>query len=187
MTGREKARRKGLRRALLILCPLLVAAGIAVIVQSRATAAETPQTETIPFNHQKHLAAGAQCLYCHPGGYLGSVSGIPSVRKCIGCHENIQVTSEAGQAQVEQLFQVWESGAPLTWRKVVDLPDFVYFSHFPHIAAGKSCERCHGDVSAMPVTVQAYRINMGFCLKQCHRHEDAERRERLMDCATCHQ
>jgi hypothetical protein len=28
---------------------------------------------------------------------------------------------------------------------------------------------------------------MGFCLKQCHRHEDPARRERLMDCATCHQ
>ena len=186
MIGRTKARRKGLRRALLILLPLALVAVVALVVQSQATAEETP-AEAIQFNHQKHISAGAQCLFCHPGGYLGMVSGIPSVRKCVGCHQNIQVKSEVGQVQVDRLMQIWEAGEPLIWHKVVDIPDFVYFSHMPHISAGKNCERCHGDVGQMTVTVQAFRINMGFCLKQCHRHEDPARRERLMDCATCHQ
>jgi hypothetical protein len=105
----------------------------------------------------------------------------------VGCHENIVVTSDEGQEIVAELLLAWDEDRPLQWKKVVDLPDFSYFSHFPHIAAGKSCEQCHGDVSQMAYAVEAVRINMGFCLRQCHRHQDPAKRERLMDCATCHQ
>jgi hypothetical protein len=186
MTGRPKARRNELRRALLIILPLLLLVVLALTLQNRATA-EATAGDTIKFNHRKHLAAGVQCLFCHPGGLSGKVAGIPSVQKCVGCHQNIQVTSEEGKATVAQLLQIWEERKPLLWPKVVDLPDFVYFSHFPHISAGKNCEKCHGDVSQMTMAVPAYRINMGFCLRNCHRHEEPAKRERLMDCATCHQ
>jgi hypothetical protein len=186
MTGTQKARRKGLRRALLIILPLLLLVALALALQNRATV-EATSDEILTFNHRKHIAAGVQCLFCHPGGMTGMISGIPSVQKCVGCHQNVQVTSQEGQATVDQLIQIWEERKPLTWPKLVDLPDFVYFSHFPHISAGKNCEKCHGDVSQMTMAVPAYRINMGFCLKNCHRHEEPAKRERLMDCATCHQ
>ena len=186
MAGRQEARRNGLRRAFLILLPLVLLALLALVVQNRATAEDT-STDMIEFKHNKHIAAGVQCLFCHPGGLTGTVSGLPSVQKCVGCHQNIQVRSEEGQAEVDRLLQIWEEQKPLVWPKVVDLPDFVYFSHFPHINAGKSCERCHGDVSRMTMAVPAYRINMGFCLRNCHRHQEPAKRERLMDCATCHQ
>lgn len=195
MTGTERARRKGLRRALLILLPLLLLVVFGIALQSRATAEDPSPVEgssadtavMLPFNHSKHVAAGVQCLFCHPGPLNGMVASIPSVNKCVGCHQNVQVTSEEGQAIVAELLHAWEQGRPLQWESVTDLPDFVFFSHNPHIAAGKNCERCHGDVSQMTYAVKAYRINMGFCLRQCHRHEDPARRERLMDCATCHQ
>jgi len=186
MTGMEKIRRNGLRRALPVVLPLLLFVVIAFVAQSWVRA-EDAADEMILFNHQKHIAAGAQCLFCHPGGLTGKVSGIPSMEKCVGCHRNVQVRSEEGQATVDRLLKAYEEGRPLTWPKIVDLPDFVYFSHFPHISAGKNCENCHGDVSQMTMAVPAYRINMGFCLRSCHRHQDPVKRERLMDCATCHQ
>lgn len=186
MTGTERARHGGLRRALLIGLPSLLLLAFAMTLQSPATAEDTSSV-LIQFNHRKHVDAGAQCLYCHPGGLTGKVSGIPSTQKCMGCHRNIEIRGEEGQADVDKLLRAWETGQPLLWPKVVDLPDFAYFSHFPHINAGKNCERCHGDVSSMAVVVPAYRINMGFCLKNCHRHQEPEKRERLMNCVTCHQ
>jgi hypothetical protein len=112
--------------------------------------AETPDDVTIRFNHQKHFAAGVPCLFCHPDAINGAVATVPSSRKCVGCHQNIAVTSQAGQATVDQLLQSWEEGRPLGWPKIVDLPDFVHSNHRPHLAAGKNCEYCHGDVSQTP-------------------------------------
>ncbi len=185
MTCTREALRTGLRRALFIVTPLVLLAALAPSLQMRATA-ESISDETIDFNHKKHVDAGAQCLFCHPGALNGMVAGIPSLQKCVGCHQNVQITSEEGQAAVDALMRLWEEGRPLHWPKITDLPDFVYFNHRPHIAAGKSCENCHGDVGQMAMARPARRINMGFCLKNCHRHEEPEKRERLMDCATCH-
>jgi Cytochrome c7 and related cytochrome c/Class III cytochrome C family len=187
MTDKPEARRPWWRWAIVLVLPLIVVSAAALAVQNRATAEATPPTASIQFNHQKHVAAGAPCLFCHPGALNGTVATIPSVQKCMGCHNNVQVTSAKGQAVVDQLVAAWQAGQPLVWPKVVDLPDFVYFAHRPHIAAGKNCENCHGDVSQMTMARLAYRINMGFCLQNCHRHEDATRRERLMNCTTCHQ
>ncbi len=185
MTGRYQARRVRRRRALALALPTVLLLSLVLALQGRATA-ETPQDATIKFNHQKHLAAGIPCLFCHPGAINGVVATVPSSQKCVGCHQNIEVTSQAGQATVDQLLQFWEEGRPLRWPQIVDLPDFVHFNHRPHLAAGKNCEYCHGDVSQMTMARLAYRINMGFCLQNCHRHQDAEKRQRLMDCATCH-
>jgi hypothetical protein len=185
MTGTREARRNGLRRALFIVLPLLLLAALAPALQIPATA-ESTSNDTIDFNHKKHLDVGVQCLFCHPGALNGMVASIPSVQKCMGCHQNVQVTGGEGQAAVDTLIRLWEEGKPLRWPKITDLPDFVHFSHQPHIAAGKNCENCHGDVSQMAMARPAYRINMGFCLQNCHRHEEPEKRKWLMDCATCH-
>ena len=32
----------------------------------------------------------------------------------------------------------------IVWTKVHRLPDFAYFDHRPHVAAGIDCQRCHG-------------------------------------------
>ena len=112
MTGTHEARRNRLRRTLFILLPLLLLAALALALQNRATA-EVPSDETIDFTHKKHLDAGVQCLFCHPGALNGMVASIPSVQKCVGCHQNIQVTSEEGQATVDQLMRFWEEGRPL--------------------------------------------------------------------------
>lgn len=156
----------------------------AFLWQGQAAASATAG-EAIHFNHQKHLSAGVPCLFCHPGTLNGAAAGIPSMEKCMGCHRSVQVQSKTGQASVQLLTQLYQAGEPLQWKKVNDLPDFVRFSHQPHVAAGVNCENCHGDIGSMTVTRQAYRINMGFCL-HCHRQQPVEKQTRLQSCATCH-
>jgi hypothetical protein len=186
MTGRDETRKVGLGKVLTIVVPLILLLPLGLVLQGEATA-QSQYREMIDFSHRPHVAAGVQCLFCHPNAMNGQVAGIPSAEKCVGCHQSIQVTTDAGKAQVEVLLRLWQSGQPLLWPSIVDMPDFVYFAHRPHIAAGKSCENCHGDVGQMAMARQAKRINMGFCLNNCHRHQDPVRRERLMACATCHQ
>jgi hypothetical protein len=56
----------------------------------------------------------------------------------------------------------------MTWIRVNNLPDFVYFNHQIHIRQGVSCAVCHGRVDKMPLTYQAQPLLMGWCL-DCHR------------------
>lgn len=185
MTGRLQARQAGWGKVAAMALPLVLLIPLVLALRGQASAQDEYQ-QLIEFNHRKHVEAGIQCLFCHPNTQNGPVAGIPSMVKCMGCHQNIQVTTEEGQQQVDLLVQAWQEEQPLRWAKTLDLPDFVYFAHRPHIATGRACEDCHGDVGSMDVFRVAERINMGFCLNNCHRHQDPEKRERLMDCATCH-
>ena len=185
MTQPQQIRRRWLYRLCALAVLMVLSAALVFVLQDRATATTTAD-EMLKFNHQKHVAAGAECVFCHPGVINGPVAGLPSLAKCVGCHQNVQVTSEEGQANVDILMQHWEENIPLRWEKTHDQPDFVYFSHQPHLAAGVNCENCHGDVSQMTMARPAYRINMGFCL-HCHRQQSPEKVTRLESCSTCHQ
>jgi hypothetical protein len=95
------------------------------------------------------------------------------------------------------------NNTPIVWVPVAQVPDFVHFTHRPHIAAGLNCENCHGDVSKMTVYQNPQVLNMGWCLN-CHkaRTEDnaqnnpnndpavsallQQKRTKLTDCGTCH-
>jgi hypothetical protein len=61
------------------------------------------------------------------------------------------------------------SGKPITWNRITDLPDYVYFNHSIHIAKGVACSSCHGDVAAMPLMQKSRTLTMKFCLS-CHRN-----------------
>ena len=185
MKGTNEARYTRLSRAMAIALPVVLLVPLVLSLRGQATAQNEYQ-EMIPFNHRVHIAAGTPCLFCHPNALNGPVASIPSVVKCVGCHQSVEVRTEEGQAQVDTLMRFWQEGRPLRWPKIVDMPDFVYFAHRPHIAVGFNCENCHGNVSHLTMARYVKRINMGFCLNYCHRHQDAERRERLMDYSTCH-
>jgi hypothetical protein len=170
--------------------PLLAAAILIILLATvvwwnHARLARAAEGETLVYNHRVHIAAGAQCVYCHPGVLYGRVAGLPSTAKCIGCHASVEVRPEA-QETVDVLLQHWEEGQPLRWVKTFDQPDFVYFGHRPHIAAGVACETCHGNVAEMARVEQTIRLNMGFCLT-CHRAQAPEKVKRLEACSTCHQ
>lgn len=185
MRDRRYPQRPRLRRVLVIAVPVLLIATLVTAAAPWAPAAANSAT-TIDFTHQKHIAAGVQCLFCHPQALNGPIATIPSVERCIGCHQNIQVGTVSGQNTIAQLTTAWEEQRPLSWPKIFDLPDFVIFNHRPHIAAGKSCETCHGNIGSMDMARVTRRINMGFCLNNCHRHQDEATRTRLMSCVTCH-
>jgi hypothetical protein len=167
-----------------VLLLLVVAIVVGLFLASRAFAMP-PQP--LPYSHQVHIAAGVECIYCHPGVDSGPVAGIPSLAKCMGCHLNVDPQDPAAQADVDQLIAKWDAKEPVQWVKINDQPDFVQFNHRPHVAAGVACETCHGDVSQVDYP-NRYNHNMGWCLS-CHRdvgREHPEKLNRLLDCATCH-
>jgi hypothetical protein len=60
---------------------------------------------------------------------------------------------------------------PITWTKIYNLPDFVYFDHRPHVNAGVTCQTCHGQVETMERVRQVGDLSMGWCVN-CHRGVD---------------
>lgn len=169
----------------ILITALVMLVLAALLVPGWNWAARAAPPQPLNFSHQKHVDAGTECVFCHPGVINGAVAGLPSVEKCVGCHQNVQVREEKDQPDVDTLVRLWEEGRPMRWAKVNDQPDFVYFSHRPHVTNGLSCEACHGDVSHMDIARPVYNMNMGFCL-DCHRKQAAEKVGRLVDCNTCH-
>jgi len=145
----------------------------------REVQAAPPQP--IQFKHSRHEQVGIQCQYCHPGGSRGAAAGLPALSKCLGCHRHIT----ARTAEMEKITDFAESGRPREWVPVAIQPDFVRFSHQPHIKFGFDCQECHGDVGSMVVAEPQRNQNMGWCLS-CHQEKAPERFEVLSDCATCH-
>jgi hypothetical protein len=73
----------------------------------------------------------------------------------MNCHEQVQTKDAAGNLKsgLATLLDHWKRAEPIRWNKVNDLADFVYFDHSRHIAAGLTCQECHGpagDGSGLP-------------------------------------
>ncbi len=169
------------RRSLLLLAVLiLLAVAAAGIVNWKTAAAQTDQP--VNYSHSVHIDAGMQCVYCHSSALRSPVAGVPSVQKCMGCHQVIATDNE----DVQVLAGYWERNEPIPWERVNQEPDFVYFSHQPHMNASLSCENCHGDVGAMSVDKPVVDMDMGWCL-DCHQQQGAEVAPHLWDCLVCHQ
>lgn len=123
MTQIQPIRRRRLLWALAAALRVLLFAVLLLIWGGQAAGAATGYI--LRFNQQKHLAVGVPCVFYHPSALSGPVAGVPSVQKCVGCHQNVQVRSEKGQADVDLLMQLWKVGHPLRWVKTYDQPDFV--------------------------------------------------------------
>lgn len=167
-------------RILFIVALLTVIGALAGILFTRSQALAVPE-QPIPYSHQTHIVAGVQCLFCHSGALRSSVAGIPSVQKCMGCHSVIAPDSPA----IQEVTGYWERVEPIPWVRVNTQPDFVAFSHQPHLGAGLNCETCHGDVGQMDVAQPVIKMDMGWCL-DCHLQQPADESTRLADCLTCH-
>lgn len=169
----------------------LIAVGITFLAVFSIAAYGLSVTQTAPdqpieFPHKTHIARGIQCLYCHPGAAKGPNAGIPTQSKCWACHQQLAITETS--ELLAPLREHVESGTPIQWVPVAQVPDFVQFNHRAHIAAGRNCEDCHGDMSQVTVAENPQIFNMGFCLN-CHRNVAADNPElltKLTDCGTCH-
>jgi hypothetical protein len=139
--------------------------------------------QPIQFPHSKHISLGVQCLFCHPGALRGTSPGLPTEAKCYACHQQVAKTS----LEVDKLVAYVKSNKLIPWVPVFILPDFVYYSHRPHIAAGLNCENCHGEIGQETIA-QPQKMNMGWCLN-CHRtrfKDNPVMLTKLTDCVTCH-
>lgn len=159
---------------------ILFGAVILGVILTRIQVYAAPE-QPVAYSHQVHVEAGIQCLYCHPNALQSPVAGIPSVQKCMGCHSVIQTDSP----EIEKVSSFYENSVPIPWVKINNQPDFIYFSHQPHLGAGLNCETCHGDVGQMDITRQFVKMDMGWCL-DCHLNQPAEKVARLEDCLACH-
>jgi hypothetical protein len=150
--------------------------------------------QPIAYSHKLHAGElKINCEYCHSGARRSIHAGVPETGTCMNCHANID---HQDRPELEKLIEFWNSGEPIPWQKVHDLPDFVYFSHKRHVRGGVACQECHGEVQDdMTVAKRVNTLQMGWCI-DCHRDHpkvdenygaSAElRRAELKDCLTCH-
>jgi predicted CXXCH cytochrome family protein len=136
------------------------------------------RVQPISFSHRFHVTEKKlSCFMCHNGAINTSRSGAPAVGTCMMCHKTIITT----HPEIVKLREAYESGRPVEWVRVNDLPDYCYFDHHVHVRAGFDCGTCHGDVAQMDRVKKAVDIDqMGFCVR-CHKEHLA-----ATDCFTCH-
>ena len=121
--------------------------------------------QPVPYSHALHVGElGLDCRYCHTTVEDTSFAALPPTQTCMNCHTNIRSTSPL----LEPVFKSNQTGEPVPWVKVHDLPDYVYFNHSAHVDKGVSCVSCHGRIDKMRVVRQAKPLSMGWCL-DCHR------------------
>lgn len=182
------------------------------------TGYEPPQP--IAFSHRLHAGEmQIACLYCHSAAEQSRHAGIPPAGTCMNCHQFVTAPLGALRAEDEraetegrrpervvspEIAKLYEALAlsnelqrdpareprPIEWTRVYRLPDYVYFDHRAHVAAGVSCQSCHGPVETMERVRQAGSLSMGWCV-DCHRDTtalapSARVKSASVDCSTCH-
>lgn len=123
--------------------------------------------QPIAFSHQIHAGQyEIGCEYCHTGVEIGKSANIPSVNICMNCHSAIKTESP----EIQKLYAAQESGEPIEWVRVHNLPDLAYFNHSQHVKVGGiECQTCHGEIQEMEVVQQHAPLTMGWCI-DCHRN-----------------
>jgi hypothetical protein len=121
--------------------------------------------QPVPFSHAHHVGGvGIDCRYCHTSVETSAFAGIPPTQTCMNCHSQIWSDSP----MLEPVRASLRDNTNLTWTRVHNLPDFVYFNHKIHVNQGVGCATCHGPVDQMPLMYQASSLLMEWCL-DCHR------------------
>jgi menaquinone reductase, multiheme cytochrome c subunit len=122
--------------------------------------------QPVPFSHRLHAGTlGIDCRYCHNTVEYAAKAAIPPTQTCMNCHRQIQKENEA----LKPLMASVESGDPVPWVRVHDLPDYAYFHHGAHVARGVGCATCHGRIDDMERVSRFSPLSMSWCL-DCHRN-----------------
>ncbi|MFP5230406.1 MAG: cytochrome c3 family protein [Acidobacteriota bacterium] len=122
--------------------------------------------QPVPFSHKHHVEGlGLQCQYCHTTVEKSSYAGIPPTKTCMNCHAQIWTDAEL----LAPVRHSWATGESITWTRVHDLPDYVFFNHEIHVNKGIGCSSCHGRVDEMPIMYMQNSLQMEWCLN-CHRN-----------------
>ena len=157
-----------------LLAPLVGAAAIFAIwywFSPKYTDVGYRPEQPVPYSHALHAGdLGIDCRYCHTSVEDSAKANIPPTSTCMNCHSLIKTDSERLKLVRESAERTAEhpTGKPIPWVRVHQLPDYSYFNHSAHVAAGVGCASCHGRVDQMVVVEMAEPLSMGWCL-ECHR------------------
>ncbi len=133
-----------------------------------ATNRGVPREQPVQFSHAHHVGdEGFDCRYCHTSVETSAFAGIPPTKTCMNCHSQIWLNSP----ELEPVRQSFRTGQSISWVRVHDLPDYVYFNHSIHVSKGMGCTTCHGRVDRMPLIFQHASLLMEWCL-ECHRNPE---------------
>ena len=147
------------------LAPVVATAGVWYYFSPWYTDVGYRPVQPVPYSHKLHVGElGLDCRYCHTTVETSAHAGLPSTGVCLGCHSQLF----RDQPLLAPLHESAASDVPIPWRRVYELPDFVFFEHSVHVAKGVACVECHGRVDQMPLTWRAQRLEMQWCL-DCHR------------------
>lgn len=142
-----------------------VAGGIWYYFTNKFTEVGYQPKQPVEFSHKVHAGdLGMDCRYCHNTVERSAFAAVPPSQTCMNCHTKVK----ADQPLIAPLKTAFETDQPLAWVKVHNLPDYAYFNHSVHLAAGVGCSSCHGRVDQMPRVTQRQPLSMGWCL-DCHR------------------
>jgi quinoprotein glucose dehydrogenase len=128
------------------------------------------------FNHKRHGQAGMQCEACHQELETGEQVQIPGVTECMSCHQSVMKENPT----VQKLAQFKKEGKTLSWTRLYQLPEFVFFSHQKHRNAKVECEVCHGRAYDRDYLWQEKEVSMNACV-DCHKLRKAP-----VSCNLCH-
>ena len=133
--------------------------------------------QPVPFSHKLHAGKlKMDCRYCHNTVEKAGHAAVPPTATCGNCHGGNRTPVDgrtlgvihAESTLLKPVRESLETGDPVPWQRVHDLPDFVYFNHSAHINKGISCVHCHGRIDQMEVVTQVEPLSMKWCL-DCHR------------------
>jgi menaquinone reductase, multiheme cytochrome c subunit len=144
--------------------PVLLSLGFS----ARTTDTGYQPVQPVPFSHKVHAGdLKMDCRYCHSTVEQSAFAAIPPTQMCMNCHASIKSES----ALLKPVRDSYADGSPVSWVKVHDLPDFVYFNHSAHINNGIGCVSCHGRIDSMEEVYQSEPVSMSWCL-DCHRQPE---------------
>jgi c(7)-type cytochrome triheme protein len=103
--------------------------------------------------------------------------GFPATSFCMSCHQTVKAESP----HIQKMAAIAKEKQPIPWVRVYRIPNYVYFSHRVHTAAGATCEACHGPVRERDVITKEVVHNMSSCMA-CHAAKKARN-----DCTACHE
>jgi len=176
--------------------------------------------QPIDYSHRVHAGElGIDCMFCHSAADKSRHAGIPSSDVCMKCHKVVTSSFEVLQDEMnradeekrkpqqivseelrklydtlalDETLQPKEGATPqsIEWVRVHNLPDHVHFDHRAHVAAGVTCQKCHGPVESMQRVEQFESLTMGWCVN-CHQEStktgiNGKAVDAKTDCAVCH-
>jgi menaquinone reductase, multiheme cytochrome c subunit len=125
--------------------------------------------QPVPYSHKLHAGnLGMDCRYCHFTVERSSYAAVPPSQVCMNCHARVRPNSD----YIKKIKASYDSGKPMEWVKIHQMPDYVYFNHKAHVRAGVSCVSCHGRVDQMIEVKQVEPMTMAWCL-DCHRNPES--------------